>query len=275
MRFAIKPYKNCPITDKVDELDLDVYYKPSEVFEYVKNHPSQTLVISQPSPLFTWSTFKLTNDWIEGYYPFIKENPDCVQIRFKIPYDEWEKMDYDLGYSFMFVEGCRTWGDVYKQLATGASDILIYGELGFDIVRLAEVVHTAGTRIRVIPDIAQASTKVPYSGIRKFFIRPEDIDLYTPYVDTLFLSIWNGELAPTYYEIYHLDKEWFGPLKEIIFGLDSKIDSRNISSLFGRKRLHCNQECLKGGKCDICGTVEEVSEMLSDNGLYLKTIKGN
>ena len=69
------------------------------------------------------------------------------------------------------------------------------------------------------------------------------------------------------------DKKWFGDLQEIIIGLDSKIDSRYIIPRFAEKRIKCGKDCLKGGKCEMCKRILDLSEQLENAHLIVQIDK--
>ena len=66
-----------------------------------------------------------------------------------------------------------------------------------------------------------------------------------------------------FYKIYS-KQEWFGSLNEIIYELNEELDSRYIIPRFAEKRIRCKKECLKGGKCQICDRIKELSHTLEE-----------
>jgi hypothetical protein len=132
---------------------------------------------------------------------------------------------------------------------------------------VSEIAHKNNVSIRVFPNVAQSS----WNGIDdllKFWIRPEDIDFYSQYVDTCEFY-GEDEKNDILYNIYSNDKKWFGELKEIIIGLESDIDSRYIVPRFVKKRVKCGRQCLKGGNCQICQHIKELSGNLEKAGLMV------
>ena len=156
-------------------------------------------------------------------------------------------------------------------ISLGVSDVYIVEELCFEIDKVAEIAHSEGVNIRVFPNVAQSSWN-DSDGITKFFIRPEDVYLYEPYIDVL--EFFNSRKREnTLYKIYAIEKKWFGQLSELIVGLNDDIDSRYIASEFGDKRRACRKNCVKGGKCRICDRVVALSQVLEKNNLIVKKDK--
>lgn len=172
-----------------------------------------------------------------------------------------------------FYENIATQWDVLNGLAEeGVSDIYIGEDLGFEIKKVAEVLHDRGIKVRVFPNVAQSAWK-DTPAYQKFFIRPEDIYLYEPYVDSceFFNSIHNNE---TYYKIYAIDKKWEGNLSDCIIDLDQSFDSRFLIPEFGTKRFNCEKRCAKGNSCSICNQIMKLANTLKEKQLQVE-IKDN
>lgn len=92
------------------------------------------------------------------------------------------------------------------------------------------------------------------NGIKGTYIRPEDIQYYEEYVDTLeFYSEFNKQ-EETLFKIYKNDKKWPGNLKLIIANLKSDVDNRGLPEEFGKIRVQCRQNCMRNGACNFCET---------------------
>lgn len=170
-------------------------------------------------------------------------------------------------YPFFFSGAITSWSEIEKLLAENVSDILIAEELGFQIADVSHILHKAGVKLRVFPDVAQDRwDKMP--GHKKFFIRPEDVDVYAEYVDVM--EIYRTKSVNTIYDIYTKDKEWYGDLDELILSLNESIDNRNILSSFAGCRLNCGRRCLKGHPCSICDRIVETAAVLNDKGLIIE-----
>ena len=148
----------------------------------------------------------------------------------------------------------------YIQL--GVSDVYIGDNLGFELDKVAEIAHQNNVQIRVFPNVAQSSWKET-PGLKKFFIRPEDVTFYSDYVDVFEFWGTNLKKQEIFYKIYS-KQEWFGSLNEIIYELNEELDSRYIIPRFAEKRIRCKKECLKGGKCQICDRIKELSHTLEE-----------
>ena len=158
-------------------------------------------------------------------------------------------------------------------LSLDVTDIIITGDVAFNIKKASENAKKNNKSLRCFCNIAQYQWKNT-PDIKKFFIRPEDIDLYEDYVDTIEFNLKHDSSViklNTLYEIYTKDKKWSGKLKEIIDNYYTDDDSRFIIPRFGEKRLDCGRRCLQKGypTCQICDRIIELEKTLKDNDLVV------
>ena len=170
---------------------------------------------------------------------------------------------------FFFNIMTTNWNLVHKQLDVGVSDIYIAADLGFDLDRLNIMIDRDKTHIRAYPNLAQSLWR-QQDGLLKFFIRPDDVDRYSLYIDTL--EFYNVDpRLDVYYKIYAIDKKWFGNLAEIIIDLTGdKLDNRYIIDEFAKTRIGCEQRCLKGGRCRKCYRVRELANTLEKASVIIR-----
>lgn len=155
-------------------------------------------------------------------------------------------------------------------IEAGVSDVFITGGMGFELEKIAPIVHSHNIQIRVFPNVAQSAVSTT-SALLKFFIRPEDISMYENCVD---ICEFFGEINQiVYYRIYKEKQEWAGKLNELILDFNSDLDSRFISPRFAEKRKSCNKDCIKGGLCRLCYRIEDLSYTLEEAGLAIQVDK--
>ncbi len=201
---------------------------------------------------------------------------DYPHINFKmrfLHYDERHKDLYqelkDNEIPFFFSTRVESWDIFNGLLDVGVSDIYIVGELGFELDKIGPRAHEKQISIRCFANVCQSSW---YHGslLKSFFIRPEDVHIYEPYVDVLEF-FGGGNQQEVMYRTYAKEKKWAGRLDEIIIGLDSDIDSRFILPFFGKMRVKCGKRCLKGGsRCNVCGSLEKTAGTLKEEGILFQ-----
>lgn len=164
---------------------------------------------------------------------------------------------------YYFFEPAFTWEELYYYIELGAKEAFISNWLGFELDQIVKVFPDL--KIRCYLNITQPSFG---GGFKEFYIRPEDIDIYSDFVDVgeFYDSVDKQNIL---YEIYFKDKEWNGNLQEIIQGLNVSIDNYYIvSEEFAKTRVSCGRKCLKGKRCYMCDRIFELAKSLENNSDY-------
>lgn len=160
---------------------------------------------------------------------------------------------------------------MYGLMKYNPTDMYICEDLGFSLDKVSEILHKNNIKVRVFPNICQSSFNETDS-LRTFFIRPEDIDIYSIFVD-VFELIADENTQQILYKVYKQQK-WFGPIKEIIPSFKGELDGRYILDSFGKIRSKCGKKCLfKPESCSICDRFIDLAETLKKNDLIVKKIK--
>ena len=163
------------------------------------------------------------------------------------------------------------WDVLMSFLSVGVSDVYIVNELGFDLKDVSKVCKEHGVQVRVFPNVAQLSSQVgKMNKLKSFFIRPDDIEHYEPYVD---VCEFFGPLdrQSVLYEIY-LGEKWMGDLEELIIGLNMSIQNNTLVPAFGIERISCKKDCYKG-KCIICDKCLSVANSLKEANVVIRKVK--
>ena len=288
MRYCVPLFRNYQFSNKIKDVDeFLIRYRPTDetLFEFLETYPNKRIILSiedreekvQDYGKFQPTLLRVDTVSMESQlHRFDIENihdkyPNLVLRLGHIPeqkYLDWLK---ERNIPYFFSTLVRDWDTLNYYVGLGVTDIYIVEALAFELDKVRNI--TKGINIRCLPNVAQCSvpkTEAPYynlSPMKDFFIRPEDVSVYEPYVDVLEIWGWEDSRAATLYDIYAHDKKWYGQLNEIIFGLDSKIDSRFVIPRFANYRIKCGKRCLKGVNCDICNNIERLAEILEENNL--------
>ena len=203
-------------------------------------------------------------------FDFLKELCDKypnVYIKLNADYYLENKPNFRFFYDIQI----NDWDILTGVLKSGATDVYIVENLCFEIDKVAEIAAQYNAQVRVYPNIAQSKWNNT-AALKKFFIRPEDIDEYEKYVDVIeFYNV--DKQIDIYYDIYKQKKKWFGKLNEIILDFDSDIDNRYIIPRFAEMRIKCGKNCLKGGSCRRCEIIEQLSNTLEESQLVVSIDK--
>lgn len=250
------------------------YNKSTEKMKYIKNAQEWTIKYnSKDSTLLTFldrNKDKRINLYFEDVVTidFLYElNKKYDNLYFKLKKEQYYNKDLKYNFKFFFDEPVGDWDTLIGLLEYGVSDVYIVEDLGFELDRVKTIAAQYNVQIRVFPNVAQ-SKFLDTNSLKKFFIRPEDIKKYENYIDVIEFY-HSDEQLDTYYEIYAIDRKWFGKLNEIIKDFDLEIDNKYIISNFSEKRIKCGKKCLKGGTCKRCDNISHLADSLEQSKLIV------
>lgn len=130
----------------------------------------------------------------------------------------------------------------------GAEYALIDSPLVQDIINASKV----GIKLRVVPNVAYYAFIPRKDGVCGSWIRPEDLELYSNYIETIEFEDCDTKKEQALFRIYMEQKRWPGELKDIITNFNYPGFNRMIPSELTEKRMICKQRCQSGGHCRLC-----------------------
>ena len=112
------------------------------------------------------------------------------------------------------------------------------------------------------------------NGICGTYIRPEDIDVYSAYIDHFEFDT-NNSIKKEYalYKIYVRDKEWKGNLNILLTNLNANVDNRGFELIpndeddekaFAHRRMTCGQKCQNISPCNFCSNTFQLINSIQD-----------
>lgn len=156
----------------------------------------------------------------------------------------------DMGYNRYSRFPVTDWETFQELREAKVSDIYIDGPLGFQMELLEKV--KGDIKIRVSPTI---SPNISLSAERKpssFFIRPEDLHLYSA-IDVIDFKQPNLEKEDTLFNIYNRGSFNYD-INLLIDGLPAR-NNLTFKETFAKTRLNCGQKCnIPGHSCHYCDT---------------------
>lgn len=155
-------------------------------------------------------------------------------------------------------------------LNLGVSDVYVGENICFEIPAVKQLCEKYGARVRAYPNVAQSEIRNA-DAITKFFIRPQDVEVYEDYIDVF--EFWGPLDRQNTLRVIYTKRNWMAPLRDIILDFDEDIDSHRILSAFAQTRKNCGKKCEKGNGCRVCYTVASIGQKLEEKHLYAKTIK--
>ena len=157
-------------------------------------------------------------------------------------------------------------------LSLDVTDIFITGELCFNLSSISTLATQHNKLLRCYCNVCQADGDIP--SIKTFFIRPEDIPLYSEFIDTFEIYLPIGRITDTWlntmYRIYAKDHKWAGKLNEIIPSFKDDTPNNYLFPKFGEKRIDCKKKCLYSpDKCHICERIVELGDTLKSHSIAI------
>lgn len=170
-----------------------------------------------------------------------------------------------------FINPITTIDQLNGMLKYKPTDMYICEELGFSLDKVSTLLHNNNIKVRVFPNICQSSfSETP--SIKTFFIRPEDIDIYSIFVD-VFELISDKERQEILFKVYK-QEQWFGKIQEIIPTFKGELDSKYLLNTFGVIRSRCGKRCMyKPESCSICDRFIELSDTFKENKIVIRKAK--
>lgn len=253
MKYCINYYRDFRYINEIDEIIFDRL--DNMTFDFIQNEMKQEqkviLDVTRKDP----AAVKPFIDKVIKIHP----NYDLIIEFNRTSIDAYE------GYRKFFGEYCKTFDQVYSFINYGATNVYIVETLGFSLKEVGTYARERDVAVRVLPNVAQSTignlSLLPPEN--KFFIRPEDTDLYEEYVDVFELFGDVHKLSVTY-EVYK-DKQWKGYIGNLVKGLPD-LFSLDAAAPFGEYRLNCGQKCYK---CHMCTVQKELNNIMDQNNLKI------
>lgn len=255
-----------------DEVSIKFDSQDTELVKYLQKHQTQVtnIIILDPDTFCAHKRWKLLNTIAETYpaLNFKVQINQCRGARVLTP-PELEIVE-NLKVPFFFGDRITCFEELNYFLKFSPTDVFLAEDICFDLPRAQRLCAALGTRIRAFANVAQSSL-ITTDALKKFFIRPEDVETYERYIDVL--EFWGSEdRQATLLQIYK-EGTWFGDLQSLILGLGIEIDSRYLLPSFGAVRTDCKRQCLAGSPCRVCERMLSIANTLEDRKIYIKRQK--
>lgn len=235
-----------------------IFHAESKNFEkFIEQYPNKTIYIEFKEDNFTednlrrLQNIKCFDNWV-------------LQIPVNMILNKQKKVDNvrfqaikDCCNRFMFLDLIGNWEILQFIKTLEPCEVYITNLLGFNIEKVQKAIGNIG--IRVVCNMAQSSW-ADSDSMTKFFIRPEDTDVYEPLVAG-FDFIGTPAIQNVCYKVYTRGY-WYGNLNELIIGFNDSVDNRRLPRQFGEYRLKCEKRCIRGAKCQLCQKMKRFSENL-------------
>ena len=167
----------------------------------------------------------------------------CCVSNFEIAY-----MCKEDNIKFYYGYPIKTYYELKAAIDYGVCYVRLGEPLFFDMDRVKEF----GVPVRAVPNIAYNDGFPREHGIYGTWIRPEDVEIYEPYIDVFEFEDCNLKKERGLYRLYSQSKKWSGPLELVISNFNHSGINRMVVPDLAYKRLNCKHMCQSGGSCRAC-----------------------
>ena len=241
MKLCVSARQELPYIDWAEEIIFE-YKDRKAIPDYIEKYPEKTIILQYFDVYeeFDWDEIKRYNALAMGNFImaisniFLAEN--CKQE----------------GIKFYFAYPITSYDELSAALDMGSYYVRLGGPLFFDIEYVHR--HFPEAKIRLLPNIAyDDGYERSDLGMAGTWIRPEDIMMYDPYVETVeFYNDADLKKEQALIRIYWTERYWPGRLDMIITNLETNAVNRMIPSEVTEHRLNCRQVCRARRSCHIC-----------------------
>lgn len=109
-----------------------------------------------------------------------------------------------------------------------------------------------GVPLRAIPNIAHLDAIPREDGINGNWIRPENLESYSLYIDAIEFGSQPERREQALFRIYHDEHEFPGDLGKIVQDLNVTGVNRYLGDEIMLRRMNCNLNCTTIKNCTIC-----------------------
>ena len=277
MKYCVNYRRDLKCRTEVDELRITYRKEDTTLFDFLRLYKDKRINIVIPDA----EDFIACNE-IKKFIAFEEErianNHNYVFVLLSCEdshcQDLYTIIRNEIGVEIYFNDRINNWDTLIGLVNKyEISDVYITEDLGFELPFVRNFLSPYGIRIRCFANVAQSQwEETPI--FKKFFIRPEDVDVYEDYIDVLEFYYERIDQQNVLYRVYSKEKKWSGKLAEIIFSCEEDVDNRCILPEFAEKRLSCSKKCYRGGKCLFCHRALSLAKTMADAELrFVQTEK--
>ena len=247
MRFCVNGRQPYSVIKQADEIKFS-YNDKDRILDLVENYSDKVIILDVPGQESDWKLWQMYSEKFSEFHialhdlhragEFVNEH---INWFWPYPITSYYELDMIM--------------DLHP------SYIMLGPPLSFDLDRVEEHLfdpqYEAKTKripTRMIVNVAHPAF-LPINGSHGIcgqWVRPEDVDLYSTYIQCFEFDEVDLKQEATLLHIYKDNKEWPGNLNLLIQKLRFNVDNRAIPEEFGERRLTCKQRCWEAGSCTAC-----------------------
>ena len=247
MKYCLRNRQSAKYLRLADEIKMD-YRDYKSLPDLLVDYPTKKIVIK-----IDYTIQEI--DWLELDKSFRLAPKRLI---FCISSFEQAELCKKLGMLFYYGFPVQTFQELRFWINYGVCYVVLGAPLFF---RLPEVKKMCSVSIRAIPNVAYMGDLTYDNGLHGTYIRPEDVEIYEPYISIFEFEDCDNQKEQGLYRIYHDIKEWPGDLSDIITNFKYQGLNRIVYHEFAEKRLNCRQRCEENeNSCHWCQTLMDLAD---------------
>lgn len=247
MKFCLSSHNSQPFLKQADEIKF-IYKDRKAIPDFAEKYENVTIILHRhpTDEMIDWkemNTYKILCK--EKFILCLYTLMDCEQAKKN-------------GINFYFGYNINTFYELQSLKEMGACYVRLGAPIFFQMPKVRQI----GVPVRVVPNVSRNDVFPHENGFFGTWIRPEDIDSYKDYVETVeFENVDSMSQEQAYFRIYKEQKEWPGKVNLLISDIGTETPlNRMISSEATIRRLSCGQRCQEGGACRICERIMTLAD---------------
>lgn len=239
MKYSLSSRQSAEYLFKADEIKVQ-YRDRDIIFSYIEKYPQATINLTR-----YYTDLGEPIDWNE-----IKTFNTLAQGRFIFGLTVFDEMNMakENNIAHYYLGPVRTFSELSDLKRAGVNRITVSAPLFFQLDKVKEF----GIPVYMTANVSQSDSLFSRpDGVTGCWIRPEDVDIYSEYIDVLEFS-GNKNQEQALYRIYAEQKKWDGDLNMIVQDINHEASNRLIPPIFAERRVKCAQRCQENGKCRFC-----------------------
>lgn len=236
MKYCLNSRQEAAYLQKADEIKVE--YRDRDIIpDLIEKYPDKDIILMcYHNEILDWKKIEQWN--ILSRQHFIM----CLSSVADIKDCETRNIPFYLGYPV------KTYWELRALKELGVRYVRLGEPLFFEM----DMVRSIGVPVRLVPNVAFIDGLPRKDGVCGTWVRPEDLNLYEDYVETVEFEDADVKREQALYRIYAEQKNWPGDLNLIITNLNYEGLNRIIVPDLTEKRLNCGQRCQKASNCKLC-----------------------
>lgn len=248
MKYCLSSRQNSFLLKKADEIKVEFRDKGS-IYDLIEDFPEKRIILSIPAAAAVdFAELSAMADAYSGEFVLALQSMEH--------YTAVRKQ----GLLWYYDYPIDSWSDARQLVELGAYFLIPGIPLFFQMEKL----QSLGVKIRVFPTICFFSYLPRMNGKCGQWIRPENVDLYEPYVESIEFFNKTLKQEETLFHVYAENKEWPGNLNLLLDNLRVDCDNRAFPEEVAVKRLNCGGRCFESRTCHLCYSAFSFMQNIED-----------